>query len=79
MVLHTLQKLGPAFVEFAQWAAMRRDLFPAHFCERLTALYDDAYMHSWDHAEQMLIETFGTKYGLVVAICRVDCYLLDFL
>jgi len=51
MVLHTLQKLGPAFVEFAQWAVMRRDLFPAHFCERLTALHDDAYMHSWDHAE----------------------------
>eukprot|EP00957_Ditylum_brightwellii_P146737 11170360-Ditylum_brightwellii.AAC.1 len=67
--LYTLQKLGPSFVKFAQWAATRRDLFPAHFCERLSALHDDAYVHSWDHTEQMLIEAFGTEYeknGLVV-------------
>jgi aarF domain-containing kinase len=67
--LFTLQRLGPAFVKLGQWAATRRDLFPVHFCDRLSRLHDAARVHDWRHTHEALVDAFGEDYesrGLVV-------------
>jgi aarF domain-containing kinase len=67
--LFTLQYLGPAFVKLGQWAATRRDLFPVHFCTRLSELHSQANTHDFSHTQNALVKAFGENYesrGLVV-------------
>jgi aarF domain-containing kinase len=67
--LFTLQYLGPAFVKLGQWAATRRDLFPVHFCIRLSELHTQANTHDFAHTRRALVEAFGENYesrGLVI-------------
>jgi len=55
----TMQSLGPAFVKLCQWTATRRDIFPPHWCDRLSSLHDRGIPHSWHHTHEMLTEAFG--------------------
>mmetsp|Transcript_28351 Transcript_28351/g.35058 ORF Transcript_28351/g.35058 Transcript_28351/m.35058 type:complete len:588 (-) Transcript_28351:88-1851(-) len=70
--LYTIQKLGPSFVKLSQWATTRRDLFPAHICDRLSQLCDATFLHSWKHTENVLKQTFGNNYGDRLKIDRKD-------
>jgi len=63
--LYTIQTLGPAFVKICQWGATRRDLFPAHVCDRLSKLHDATFQHSWKHTHEILSKAFGEDYGTV--------------
>jgi aarF domain-containing kinase len=38
----TLEKAGPAFIKWGQWAATRHDLFPPDFCAELEQLHTQA-------------------------------------
>jgi len=61
--LQTLHSLGPAFVKLAQWAATRRDLFPAYYCDHLSLLHDRAPPHSWESTHRTLLSSFGPDYS----------------
>lgn len=54
-----MQALGPVFVKLCQWVATRPDIFPPHFCERLSCLHDKGLPHAWKHTHQMLTDAFG--------------------
>jgi len=45
LVLWTLQRAGPAFIKWAQWASSRPDLFPQDLCERMETLQTNAPAH----------------------------------
>lgn len=36
---------GPAFIKWGQWAATRRDMFPADLCKELCLLHTQAPVH----------------------------------
>jgi predicted unusual protein kinase regulating ubiquinone biosynthesis (AarF/ABC1/UbiB family) len=61
--LFTIQQLGPAFIKLFQWAATRRDLFPAYFCDELSQLHDTAYLHTWNQSHLILQREFGKDYA----------------
>jgi aarF domain-containing kinase len=54
---------GAALVKWAQWASVRRDIFPEDFCEAMSALHDDAPRHSRKHTEKIIREEFGVPSG----------------
>lgn len=60
--LQAVQHLGPSSVKLCQWMATRRDLFPAHFCDRLSVLHDKAFPHPWNHTVKTLQEAFGDDF-----------------
>jgi aarF domain-containing kinase len=60
--LYTVAQLGPAFIKLAQWVATRRDIFPAHICDRFGELHDNGLPHSISHTVKVLQETFGENY-----------------
>ncbi len=67
--IFALQYLGPSFVKLGQWAATRRDLFPVHFCNRLSDLHSQTNTHDFSHTHKALVEAFGEDYesrGLIV-------------
>jgi aarF domain-containing kinase len=57
--LMSVERLGPAFVKLAQWAATRRDIFPPHVCDRFAKLHDKGTSHSWSHSHALLTEAIG--------------------
>jgi len=59
----TVTALGPAFCKLGQWVATRRDIFPAHVCDRLSVLQDQGLPHAWRHTESALVEAFGPDYA----------------
>lgn len=42
-LLTALQRGGPTFIKLAQWAACRRDLFPAQLCQQLSLLHSSIF------------------------------------
>lgn len=42
----TLEKAGPAFIKWGQWAATRKDMFPADFCKVMESLHKNAPSHT---------------------------------
>ncbi|EFN54091.1 hypothetical protein CHLNCDRAFT_136214 [Chlorella variabilis] len=56
----TLERAGPAFIKWGQWAATRHDLFPPDFCSELELLHTQP---------AVLVETFeaGTHISAYVA------------
>lgn len=72
--LYSLQQLGPAFVKLGQWAATRRDLFPPHFCNRLSQLHDTVITHPFRYTHQAMRNAFGDyeHRGLVLRRGRND-------
>ncbi|GMH24917.1 hypothetical protein Nepgr_026760 [Nepenthes gracilis] len=61
-VLHrTLEKGGPVFIKWGQWAATRPDLFPGDLCAELAKLHTNAPEHSFDYTKRTIEGAFGRK------------------
>lgn len=61
VVHQTLEKAGPAFIKWGQWAASRPDLFPADLCEELSKLHSKAPQHNFAHTKKTIEKAFGRK------------------
>ncbi|XP_010694450.1 ABC1 family protein C21C3.03, mitochondrial isoform X2 [Beta vulgaris subsp. vulgaris] len=59
----TLEKAGPAFIKWGQWAATRPDLFPQDICTELAQLHSQAPVHSFAFTKQTIEKAFGRKLG----------------
>ncbi|XP_074319433.1 uncharacterized protein LOC141656447 [Silene latifolia] len=63
-VLHrTLEKAGPAFIKWGQWAATRPDLFPQDLCTVLAKLHSKAPAHDFPFSKRTIEKAFGRKLG----------------
>jgi len=58
---------GAALVKWAQWASVRRDIFPEDFCTAMSALHDDAPRHSKRQTERILSEELGVSPSRIFA------------
>ncbi|CAG7868601.1 unnamed protein product, partial [Brassica rapa] len=61
MVHRTLERAGPAFIKWGQWAATRPDLFPQDLCSQLSKLHSDAPQHSFAYTKKTIEKAFGRK------------------
>lgn len=57
----TLERAGPAFIKWGQWAATRPDMFPADVCAQLALLQTCAPTHGFDHTRGALEAAFGQR------------------
>ncbi|KAL9248635.1 putative serine/threonine-protein kinase abkC [Drosera capensis] len=57
----TLEKAGPAFIKWGQWAATRPDLFPRDLCLELSKLHSKAPEHSFAYTKKTVENAFGRK------------------
>ncbi|GAB4831086.1 hypothetical protein Ancab_005096 [Ancistrocladus abbreviatus] len=60
-VHRTLEKAGPAFIKWGQWAATRPDLFPRDLCAELAKLHTKAPEHSFAYTKRTIERAFGRK------------------
>ncbi|KAI7733003.1 hypothetical protein M8C21_024994 [Ambrosia artemisiifolia] len=58
-VHYTLEKAGPAFIKWGQWAASRPDLFPNDLCTELAELQTKAPAHSYAYTKKTIEKAFG--------------------
>ncbi|XP_010260692.1 PREDICTED: probable serine/threonine-protein kinase abkC isoform X2 [Nelumbo nucifera] len=61
VVRFTLEKAGPAFIKWGQWAATRPDLFPRDLCIELSKLHSKAPAHSFAFTKRTIESAFGRK------------------
>ncbi|KAL6005176.1 hypothetical protein ACLOJK_005738 [Asimina triloba] len=61
IVRFTLEKAGPAFIKWGQWAATRPDLFPRDLCDNLAMLHKQAPAHSFAYSKKTIEKAFGRK------------------
>ncbi|KAI3906217.1 hypothetical protein MKW92_046398 [Papaver armeniacum] len=61
IVHRTLERAGPAFIKWGQWAATRPDLFPSDLCTELTKLHSNAPAHSFACTKRTIENAFGRK------------------
>lgn len=61
VVHRTLEKAGPAFIKWGQWAATRPDLFPRDLCAKLSELHSKAPEHSFAYTRKTIERAFGRK------------------
>ncbi|KAL5566041.1 hypothetical protein UlMin_029205 [Ulmus minor] len=61
IVHRTLEKAGPAFIKWGQWAATRPDLFPRDLCNQLAELHTKAPEHSFAYTKKTIERAFGRK------------------
>ena len=59
LLRHTLERAGPAFIKWGQWAATRPDMFPRDVCKELAVMHSDAPEHSWQHTRRSIRAAFG--------------------
>ncbi|KAK8630241.1 hypothetical protein V6N13_079044 [Hibiscus sabdariffa] len=64
---HTLEKAGPAFIKWGQWAATRPDLFPSDLCDVLAELHTKAPSHSFSFTKKSIENAFGRKLSEIFA------------
>uniref|UniRef100_A0A1D1ZH57 ABC1 family protein YPL109C, mitochondrial n=1 Tax=Anthurium amnicola TaxID=1678845 RepID=A0A1D1ZH57_9ARAE len=61
-VVHaTLERAGPAFIKWGQWAATRPDLFPSDLCSELTKLHSNAPAHKFSYTKRTVERAFNRK------------------
>lgn len=58
-VHYTLERAGPAFIKWGQWAASRPDLFPNDLCTELAELQTKAPAHSYAYTKKTIEKAFG--------------------
>ncbi|GKV42543.1 hypothetical protein SLEP1_g49935 [Rubroshorea leprosula] len=63
----TLEKAGPAFIKWGQWAAARPDLFPGDLCAELAKLHSKAPSHSFSFTKKTIENAFGRKLPEIFA------------
>ncbi|XP_020088769.1 uncharacterized aarF domain-containing protein kinase 2-like isoform X4 [Ananas comosus] len=61
LVHRTLEKAGPAFIKWGQWAATRPDLFPGDLCSELSKLHTKAPAHSFAYTKKTIEKAFSRK------------------
>ncbi|GFP83963.1 probable serine/threonine-protein kinase abkc [Phtheirospermum japonicum] len=61
VVHRTLERAGPAFIKWGQWAATRPDLFPRDLCTELSKLHMKAPQHSFAYTKKTIERAFGRK------------------
>lgn len=61
----TLEKAGPAFIKWGQWAATRPDLFPQDICTELAQLHSQAPAHSFAFTKKTVENAFGRKLAAI--------------
>ncbi|KAG6696631.1 hypothetical protein I3842_09G157300 [Carya illinoinensis] len=61
VVHRTLEKAGPAFIKWGQWAATRPDLFPRDLCTKLSELHSKAPEHSFAYTRKTIERAFGRE------------------
>ncbi|KAI3456354.1 hypothetical protein Pfo_013017 [Paulownia fortunei] len=61
VVHQTLERAGPAFIKWGQWAATRPDLFPRDLCTELSKLHTKAPEHSFAYTKKTIERAFGRK------------------
>lgn len=59
LVVWTLERAGPAFIKWGQWAATRPDLFPPDLCSKLAQLQIGAPTHPFAYTRQAVESAFG--------------------
>lgn len=57
----TLEKAGPAFIKWGQWAATRPDLFPRDLCGELAEFQTKAPSHDFTYSRKCIENAFGRK------------------
>lgn len=61
-VVHgTLERAGPAFIKWGQWAATRPDLFARDLCTKLSELHTKAPEHSFAYSKKTIEKAFGRR------------------
>uniref|UniRef100_A0A7N0ULI4 ABC1 atypical kinase-like domain-containing protein n=1 Tax=Kalanchoe fedtschenkoi TaxID=63787 RepID=A0A7N0ULI4_KALFE len=68
VVHRTLEKAGPAFIKWGQWAATRPDLFPRDLCAKLSELHTKAPEHSFAFTKKTIEKAFGQKLSDIFEI-----------
>uniref|UniRef100_A0A7N1A439 ABC1 atypical kinase-like domain-containing protein n=2 Tax=Kalanchoe fedtschenkoi TaxID=63787 RepID=A0A7N1A439_KALFE len=68
VVHRTLEKAGPAFIKWGQWAATRPDLFPRDLCTKLSELHTKAPEHSFAFTKKTIEKAFGRKLSEIFEI-----------
>lgn len=63
----TLEKAGPVFIKWGQWAATRPDLFPQDLCRELATLHAKAPAHSFAFTRMTIERAFGRKLPEIFA------------
>ncbi|KAI3430417.1 hypothetical protein D9Q98_005012 [Chlorella vulgaris] len=63
LLLWTLERAGPAFIKWGQWAATRPDLFPPDLCSSLQSLQTKAPTHAHRHTVAAVERAFGAPIG----------------
>ncbi|KAL5548073.1 hypothetical protein UlMin_003304 [Ulmus minor] len=61
IVHHTLEKAGPAFIKWGQWAATRPDLFARDLCDELAKLHTKAPAHNFSFTRKSIERAFVRK------------------
>lgn len=61
LVHSTLEKAGPAFIKWGQWAATRPDLFAKDLCDELAELHTKAPSHSFPYTKKTIEKAFSRK------------------
>ncbi|KAK4271399.1 hypothetical protein QN277_020101 [Acacia crassicarpa] len=61
VVHRSLERAGPAFIKWGQWAAARPDLFPQDLCRKLAELHSKAPEHSFSYTKETIERSFGRK------------------
>jgi aarF domain-containing kinase len=59
LVKSCLEKAGPAFIKYGQWAATRPDLFSPDVCKTFQELQTDAPRHDFSYTKKIIEEEFG--------------------
>lgn len=59
LVVWTLERAGPAFIKWGQWAATRPDLFPPDLCSKLAQLQTGAPTHPFAYTRHAVEAAFG--------------------
>lgn len=72
LVRRTLEKAGPAFIKWGQWAATRPDLFPSDLCVELAKLHSGAPVHGFAYSKAAIEKAFGRKLSEIFETFEED-------
>jgi len=61
-VYWAVERCGPCYIKFMQWAATRPDLFPADICQRCARFHCSVAPHSLRATEYVLTHAFGPSW-----------------
>jgi len=64
---NALERAGPAFIKYAQWAATRPDLFSRDVCSAFQELQTKAPEHDWNHTRDVVEGEFGVPVDVLFA------------